>query len=329
MIAWAFILLPVLLFLGVLILLDSYRLVRPSLLAMVFLSGSAATLAAYLANSQLALLTGLPDHFSSRYIAPVVEESLKASVLLLLIVWGKVGFMIDAALYGFAAGAGFAFAENIYYLTAIAEPDLIFLTIRGFGTAIMHCGTTALLGVIVLGERGAGKKLPAGLIPGLLLAVLIHSAFNHFYLHPLVQAILVVILIPVSLVLIFQFNEKQLRKWLELEFFSEAQLLAQMMKGEFSDSKSGRYLTRMKEHFAPETIVDMYCYISLYLELSVKSKRNLLLSECGLPVVKEPGLDEKRKEFFHLRKKLGKSGELALSPLLKLKYRDLWKLERV
>ncbi len=308
--------------------LDSYRLVRPVLLAKVFLSGCVATMLAYALNTWFAQLLGWSPHLYSRYIAPMVEEALKASILIWLIRRKKVGFMIDAALYGFAAGAGFAFAENIFYLTSVSDPNLAFLTIRGFGTAIMHCGTTALLGVIILGALGSGKKLVHGFTPGMFLAFLIHSAFNHFYLNPLLQTILMLVLIPVTLVFIFRINEKQLQKWLEIEFFSEANLLAKMMKGEFSESKSGIYLARLKEHFAPETIVDMYCYISLYLELSVKSKRNLLLAECGLPVVKEEGMDEKRKEFTHLRKILGKSGELALSPLLKLKQRDLWKLER-
>lgn len=328
LLAYAIALLPVCLFLLVLTVLDSYRLVRPSVLMKVFMSGCAATVMAYVLNTCFAQLLGWSPHLFSRYLSPLVEEALKASILYWLIRRKKAGFMIDAALYGFAAGAGFAFTENIFYLTTLADPNLAFLTIRGFGTAIMHCGTTSLLGVVTLGALGSGKKLVHGFIPGLLLAFLIHSAFNHFYLNPLLQTILILAVIPATLVFIFRINERQLQKWLEIEFFSEAILLTKMMKGEFSESKSGMYLARLKEHFAPETIVDMYCYISLYLELSVKSKRNLLLSECGLPVVKEEGMDEKRKEFTHLRKILGKSGELALSPLLKLKQRDLWKLER-
>jgi len=328
MLAYAVTLLPVFLFLLVLTLLDSYRLVRPSLLAIVFFMGCTATLAAYFLNTRIAQVLGWAPQACSRYIAPVVEESLKAAILLWLIRRKKTGFMIDAALYGFTAGAGFSFAENLLYLATVPEPNLAFITIRGFGTAIMHCGATALVGVLTLGALSIEKKLIQGFLPGLMLATGIHSAFNHFYLNPLLQTLMIIVLIPAILVLIFRINEKQLQKWLEIEFFSEAQLLAQMIKGKFSESKSGKYLARLKEHFPPETIVDMYCYFSLYLELSVKSKRNLMLAECGLPVMKEAGIDEKRKEFAQLRKTLGKSGELALSPLLKLKQRDLWKLER-
>jgi hypothetical protein len=82
----------------------------------------------------------------------------------------------------------------------------------------------------------------------------------------------------------------------------------------------------LKEHFSSDIIVDMYCYISVYLELSIKSKRNILLAECEMPIVKEPDIDSKLKEFHQLRKIIGKSGELALSPLIKLSNRDLWKL---
>jgi hypothetical protein len=54
-----------------------------------------------------------------------------------------------------------------------------------------------------------------------------------------------------------------------------------------------------------------------------------MLAECGLDVVKESGLDNKLEEFRQLRRSLGKSGELALSPMLKMKQQDFWKLTRL
>jgi hypothetical protein len=193
----------------------------------------------------------------------------------------------------------------------------------------MHSGSTSLFGIILIGVLNAGKKLYTGFIPGLFLAFLIHASFNNFLVHPVLQTILILVLIPVLLIIVFRYNEIQLQKWLEVEFFSEAGLLAKMMKGEFTNSKSGQYLSRLKEYFPAETIVDMYCYISLYLELSIKAKRNIMLAECGLDVVKEPGIDNKLEEFRQLRRSLGKSGELALSPLLKMKQQDFWKLSRL
>ena len=242
-------LMPVILFLFVLFLFDSFKLVGFRNLAFVFLAGCGAAVVAYLLNTRIVSLLNLDFEIYSRYLGPLLEEILKISVIVILISRKQIGFMIDAAIYSFAAGAGFAVAENIYYLAVTADPDLAFWTLRGVGTAIMHSGATSLFGIILIGTLNAGKRLFTGLIPGLPLAFLIHSSFNHFYVHPILQTILILILIPVLLIIVFRFNEIQLQKWLEVEFFSEAELLAKITKGEFSGSKSGQYLARLKEHF--------------------------------------------------------------------------------
>lgn len=319
-------LVPVFIFLLILFLLDSFKLVRTKTLLATFISGSLVAFIAYFINTWM--LSSLRIDFSiySKYIAPIIEELLKATIVIIFIRRKKIGFLIDAGIYGFAVGAGFATLENIWFLSVTPDLNLINCMIRGLGTAIMHSGTTALLSIFIIGALNAERKITTGLIPGLILACLIHSAYNHFYLLPFFQTLLILIIIPAILIFIFQINEKQLHKWLEIEFFNEAELLNSMKKGEFAKSKSGKYLASLKEHFPGEMIIDMYCLITLYLELSIKSKRNILLSECELPIIKEVDLDEKLIEFKQLRKAIGKSGELALSPLIKMNQRGLWEI---
>jgi len=310
-----------------LFLLDSFKLVRLKTLVTAFLSGGLVALLAYFLNTYLLAKQGVEFNFYSRYIAPVLEESLKAAIVVILIQRKRTGFLIDASIYGFAIGAGFSVVENIYYLSIMQNISLITGAIRGLGTAIMHSGATALVAVLAIGALSLEKKLYTGLIPGLIAAVLLHSVFNHFYIHPALQTTLVVITIPLILIFIFKFNEHKLSEWLETGFFNEAGLLSQIRKGEFTSSKAGKYLASLKEQFSAEIIVDMYCFISLYLELSVKSKRNIMLAECELPVTKEADWDVKLTELKNLRKAIGTSGELALSPLIKIKQRDLWSFE--
>lgn len=320
-------LIPVLLFLLLLFLLDSFKLVRTRTLVAAFVAGCVVALLAYFINTLLQKNQGFDFRFYSQNIAPVLEELLKASIILILIKQKRTGFLIDAGIYGFAVGAGFAVVENVYYLTVIPDITLVTGAIRGLGTAIMHSGATALLAVFTVGTLNLEKKLYTGLIPGLLVAIIIHSVFNHFYIHPALQTILVVILVPLLLIIIFKFNERKLSEWLETGFFNEADLLSQMKKGEFTLSKSGKYLASLKEQFPSEILVDMYCFITLYLELSVKSKRNMMLAECELPVTKEADWDDKVTELENLRKAIGKAGELALAPLIRIKQRDLWSFE--
>ena len=319
-------LIPVLLLLLILYLLDSFRLVRFRTLALLFLAGAASALLAYFINSLILKASEMDFESYSRYVAPIIEEILKVLVILVLVLRKRIGFLIDAAIYGFAAGAGFAVFENSYYLVSSTDSNLMVWMLRGLGTAVMHSGTTALFAIAIIGVLNLEKKFFIGFIPGLILAVLIHSGFNHFYIQPVIQTLLMLIFIPAFLILLFMVSEKQLQNWLEIELYNEVELLRMMNKGEFSRSRSGQYLASLKEFFPAEVIVDMYCYMSVYLELSIKSKRNMLLAECGLPIIKEPELNEKMTEFRVLRKTMGRSGELALSPLIRLRQRDLWKM---
>jgi hypothetical protein len=100
-------------------------------------------------------------------------------------------------------------------------------------------------------------------------------------------------------------------------------------KGEMSSTKTGVYLLSVKERFTPETIVDMYCYIGLYLELSIKAKRNIMLKENDFPIIVEDDLVPKLKELGLLRKQIGTIGELTLAPLIRMNYRNLWKLNQL
>lgn len=323
----AFALLPVLLFLAFLFLLDSFKLVVKKLLLFSLAWGLVCALLAYVVNTRMLGMFSLSFETYSRYFAPAVEELLKIVFIIVLIRRKRIGFIIDAVIYGFAVGAGFALAENIFYLYTNPNPNLLVWIIRGLGTSIMHGGCTALFSLILVGAKSREKTLPLSFLPALAAAYTIHSLFNHFYLNPIVQTIGIVILLPVLFVFIFNYNERQLQNWLEVEFANEVELLKMINKGQFQQTRSGQYLASLKSKFSPEVLVDMYCYFSTYLDLSIKAKRNIMLRECGLPPIKEPDVDNKLKELYQLRRQIGKTGELTLSPLIRMNYRELWKLK--
>ena len=137
--------LPVLLFLLALSLLDSYKLVRGRSLTIAIFFGclaAAASLGIYMVLMNA--ITVRPVLYP-RYAAPIVEELLKSAYLVYLIGTRRVGFMVDAAISGFAVGAGFAILENAYHVEVLGESRVVIWIVRGFGTAIMHGGTTAVL----------------------------------------------------------------------------------------------------------------------------------------------------------------------------------------
>lgn len=319
--------LPVLSFLLILYLLDSFKLVKSKTLVFCLLWGIAAAFLVYFTNNWLRQMLSLEFEDFSRYVAPLTEEVFKALLVIFLISRKKIGFTVDAAIYGFAAGAGFSLAENVYYFLVMnTETGMMVWLLRGFGTAMMHGGCTALFAMIIMDGINRNKSLLLALVPGLLTAFLIHSVFNHFFLNPFIQTAVTFIVLPLIFVVLFQKSNSMLQNWLEIEFNSEVEMLRMIRQGKISNTKAGNYLISLKQHFAPEMLLDLHCYFSLYLELSIKAKRNLMLKENGFPIIEESDILDKLMEIKLLRKQIGKLGELALQPLVRMNHRELWKL---
>jgi len=321
-----FCVLPVVLFLFFLYLLDSFKLVLKNYLFFCLLWGLISAGMAYFLNSFLLEQFTVSFKTISLYVAPFIEEIVKSLFILVLIYKKRIGFMIDAAVYGFAIGTGFSLVENVFYFKEMGDYNLIVWIVRGFGTAFMHGGCTALFAVILIGGKSRNVATFTSVFFAILAAYFIHSTFNQFYIQPIFQTIGIILIFPAVFILIFRYNELQLQNWLEIEFNSEIELLNMINKGQFLSTRSGEYLASLKSRFSGEMIFDMFCYIRIYLELSIKAKRNVLLKESGFPAMIEDDLDSKFNELLYLKKQIGKVGELTLSPLIRMNYRDLWKL---
>jgi protease PrsW len=321
-------LVPVLLFLAALVHLDAFKLLRLRTVLALVGAGALAAGASYLAN------TYAYAHFNgnfvaySRYLSPWIEEGLKAAVLVFLIRTRRVGLAVDAGIAGFAVGTGFALIENLYYLASSPDSTVAVQVIRGFGTAIMHGGTTTVLAMIsaTLYERWpqGGSQL---LLPGLLAAVALHTGFNILLVRPALAALAILVALPLTTHLVFRHSEQTLRDWLESDLDSNVQLLGSINTGTFLDSNAGRYLQALRERFRGEDLADMLCCLRLHAELALRAKGILLLRESGL---EEPPLDEdtrdKLAELVQLRRAIGRAGALALRPLMMATGKDLWEL---
>lgn len=321
-------LIPVFLFLAMLVFLDSLKLVNKRLLIICLGWGVVSAGVSYFLNTLLMNHLHMSFKSYSGFVAPVVEEILKFTMLLVLIRSSKTGFMIDAAIYGFSIGAAFSGIENLFYLFRFITEEtnpMIWIT-RGFGTAVMHGGTTAIFGILCMSALNRRSGFRMATIYGALSAILIHGLYNQFLISPVVSTVLIMLVVPISVIVIFSQNEKSISDWLELEFFSEINMLTMIRQGDFSKTRAGCYLLSIKDHFPAEIVVDMYCYISLYLELSVKAKSRIMLKENGMEIPTESDLPGKLNELAALRKSIGRGGCLAMAPVLRMNRKDLWKL---
>jgi len=320
-------LLPVCCFLGALVFLDSYKLVSLRWVLGAIGLGCIAGLSSYPLNVGARDLLDIEFLTLTRYVAPFIEEALKGLIVVFLIRRNRIGFPVDAAIFGFGIGAGFAIFENLYYLRAM--PDLVLGTwiVRGFGTAIMHGGATAIFAIAthtLMGQHPAKGLVLA--FPGFLVAVVAHSVYNHFFLMPIINTLLVVASLPILFTIVFQQSEKSVQEWLGVGFDADAEIIELINSGEFSSSKIGLYLHSLTEKFEGPVVVDMLCYLRLHKELAMRAKGMLMMREQGF--VDKPGEATKAKleELKYLVSSIGPTGLLALKPFLRMSRKDLWQI---
>ena len=318
-------LVPVIIYLVALVLLDSYKLVNLRSVLSAIAAGCAALLACHYINSFLAATTRLDLATFSRYVAPVTEEVAKAVYVAILIRRHRIGFGADAAILGFAVGAGFGMLENIFYLDLIPHAGYFTWILRGCGTALMHGSTTAVFAILAHRrlEPADAFRWPR-LLPGLALAALLHSAYNHFFVSPVLTVVGLVVAAPLITLVVFQQSERSLERWLDLGFDTDNELLAVINEGKISTTPVGVYLLTLRERFAAPVVADMLCLLRLQVELAIQAKGLLLMRKGGFDVPPPPDAPARFAELKYLERSIGPTGRLALYPFLRRSRREDW-----
>lgn len=320
-------LLPVCCFLIALVLLDSYKLVDVRWVVGVIVFGGFVSALSYFIHLGALESSGMIFESYSKYVSPFIEETLKGLIIVGLLYRNRIGFLVDAAIFGFAVGAGFAVIENVYMLQHLPLMDVRVWVFRGFGTAMMHGAATAILAVSYRALiRRKGWSPVVAFLPGLFVASIVHSVYNHFFFPPVVNTMVVMVSLPILMVVVYKQSEDAIAQWLDVGFDADTELLELINSGNLSTSKVGLYLLTLKERFRGEIVADLLCYLRLHVELSMRAKGLLLMRENGFET--EVGEETKAKlvEMKFLEKSIGKTGKLALKPFLQLSRKDLWQI---
>ncbi len=310
---------PIVLFIVYLRWIDSFALTSAKRLVLVTLAGAACYLVA-------AFWLG---HWSEKFAAPIVDEVCKGVVLLAILRWRNVVLLGNATIYGAAIGAGFALSKSFVMISVAQEMTALESFAVGLEEAVMHVGCTSTLAmmlVMIWQNRFGGKPALKNLYVVLAFAL---TALIHF-IHenaPIPEAILLVIMVAYFLLSkrsLFKKNERYIHHWIDDCINNEIALLGSIKRGELKTTKAGQYMLTLKDGFKPEVFFDMCCYVSVYLELSIASKSNLILKEAGLPTQPVPDSKAKVKELHALRKSIGRAGESAIAPIVQIKAVDRW-----
>jgi RsiW-degrading membrane proteinase PrsW (M82 family) len=318
-------LLPVLVFLAALWLMDTFKLVRRTSIVLALVYGALAAVACEALHGWAMRAAGIDVRTFVRYIAPLTEESAKALFVALLIARRRIGFLVDAAVLGFAVGTGFAIVENASYLRDLREAPLMLWVVRGLGTGVLHGATTAIAGIVgkAMVDRYSRSTVPS-FVPGMALAILIHSAYNHLLVSPVAAAIVVLVALPVVVVAVFERSERATREWVGAGLDLDLEVLRLLTSEDVHVTRVGRYLRELRAHFDGAVVADMFCLLRLELELSVQAKARLMAQEAGLDLPVDDDLHDALAEWAYLRQSIGPTGLLALAPLRMTSHRDDW-----
>lgn len=324
MVSIAAALLPVIGFLAVLYAMDSFKLVPiRSVLSTLIAGGCTALASLWLWNAIGLDVRG--GNAGTYYDAPILEETLKSSIVVALMMSGRVGFLVDAAVHGFSIGAGFALVENVTYLQAFRTAPLALWVVRGLGTAMLHGGTTAIFSILSRAMRDRFPRRPiVGFLPGLAAAILIHAGFNALPLPPMILAALTMLVLPLLLLFTFDRSERAIRDWMGAGMDLDFEVLQLVTSEHFALTRFGQYLTELRARFPDVVVADMYCLLRLELELSVHARAMIMAREAGLELPGDEDLDASLAEREYLHRSIGRAGLLALRPLQVTSHRDRW-----
>lgn len=272
------------------------------------------------------------------WYAPLVEEFLKALPLVIAVCRKKVVFFSESLIYGTAIGAGFAFLENVIYVAVLPGFTLGDAILRGFGTAVLHMGCTALYTTlaIIITRILAGKPhwlMTCVAFFSILPSFVIHYYYNQFLLPEFLQLALVILVMMGLFVVIYDIDGKLIHKWLDTCISNDVSLLASMKAGHLKETSAGRYLLDMRKKFQPEVFFDICTYLGLYLEMSIAAKSRMIMKEAGIemPVgeAEHQRNTDNMAELKSLRNNIGLSGLMCLKPIIDEKAVDSWVLDEL
>ena len=334
---WGIALVPVLILLAIFIWLDAFKLMNGREIAALLFLGGLGALAAWPVAGRF--LDTLPIGFNSysRFVAPWIEEAIKAAIIVVLFRLNRIGYKVDAVISGFAIGAGFSVVENIVYLLRFPGYGAGTWLVRGLGTAVMHGTTLALLAASAhefaeRETREATGKFDFHLwwfVPGYLLAVALHTTFNQFPDRPLIAMLGAIVVAPVTLIAIFSFGTSEAQRWLVAESAAHQVQLEMLREGKWPDSPARQKIAALAQRLGRENEKRIQRYWELQAWLVVEAEQTMMEEVEGKLAIEDDQVRAAIAELDGLRRALGRSTHAALRALLPFSRNDYWEVSEL
>ena len=334
---WALALVPVLLLLALFVWLDACKLMNMQELLVLLRLGGIGALAAWPVAGRF--LDTLPIGFNSysRYVAPWIEEAIKAVIIIVLFRMNRIGYKLDAVISGFAIGAGFSVIENIIYLIRFPDYGAGTWLVRGLGTAVMHGTTLAIVAASAHEFAERETREAAGdfdfnllwFVPGYLVAVGLHTAFNQFPDRPLIAMMGAAMFAPIALITIFHFGTAEAERWLKAEYEGHKVQLEALRAGRWPEGRAGSRVSAFAERLDPETSRRIRRYWELQAYLVTEAEETMLEEAAGDVEFDVNQVRAALAELEGLRRALGRSTCTALNAMLPFSRNDYWEVNEL
>src|SRR5712672_2596168 len=186
--------LPVPIYVMLLLWIDRYESEPLWMLATAFFWGALVSVfIAFIFNTSIAEIAAVAtqsreigENVGAVISAPIVEESAKALILVILFLWKRDEFdgILDGIVYAGMVGLGFAMTENVlYYGRALqhgTDTLRFVLVLRGMAAPFSHPLFTSMTGIGLGWSRQSNNGFIKVVAPvlGFMLAVLMHATWN-------------------------------------------------------------------------------------------------------------------------------------------------------
>jgi hypothetical protein len=269
----------------------------------------------------------------ARFIAPPVEEILKALILIYLVRQAKFTYFVDGAIFGFAVGIGFAVAENVQYILS-SEAGLMTAVGRVISTNLIHGSATALTGV-ALGLARFQKPLPSVFtaLGGLAAAIALHMAFNNLVAlitdGPVLLFAAIIAMLAVALIVFLIFRGlAQSRQWIEAKVgtgdrvtMSEAKVVRR-----FEDMHD--LLKPVRDMFGETKGQQVEDLLTLQARIGIKRGALEKLQDARMQKASQAEIDSMNAQMETLRRAIGAYTMLAVRQIIPEKTSPVWELLR-
>lgn len=246
-----------------------------------------------------------------RFIAPWVEEILKA--LLFLYLFRKINFtyFVDGAITGFAIGIGFAIVENYEYIFSYQNAAMGVAISRVISTNLIHAAATATTGIAFgLARFHKGLRMVGIILGGLGLAILLHMGFNNLVNQVsssflLLYAASVGILATVVIYILIKRGLVQAKNWIQEKLGTADRVTANEAQAVQKISDAKHLLAPLEEMFGQQQAAQIHKFLLIQARLGIHRKNMEKFQNPQMVQETEKEIVSLQTEMDTLRREMG------------------------